>query len=242
MIIIYSGLPGSGKSYRLARQAVRILYRNKKAYEKTGVRRQLWSNLKFAETVEQEFGVTRHAKDLFEAEKISTGFITYWTDLEQLTAVRDCDVLMDEVGTYFDSRLWADLPQEVRRWAAQHRKFGIDIFGTAQDFAQIDKSFRRLTSDLLYLTKIIGSRDISSTRPPPKFIWGVTFVRRLDPTVYDELKSKFASTGLPQFMIIDRRGVEVFDTRAEVAFSKDVPLRHIDKRCLKCGLQKAVHV
>jgi len=240
MIIIYSGLPGSGKSYRLARQAVRILYRNKKMFEKTGKRRQLWSNLKFSEAVEEEFGVTRAPRDLFDLG--ATGFITYWTDLEQLTPVRDCDVLMDEVGTYFDSRLWADLPQEVRRWAAQHRKFGIDIFGTAQDFAQIDKSFRRLTSDLLYLTKIIGSRDISSTKPVPKFIWGLTFVRRLDPTVYDEQKSKFAATGLPQFMFIDRRGVEVFDTRAEIAFSKDVPLRHIDKRCNTCGFKKAVHV
>jgi len=226
MIIIYSGLPGSGKSYRLARQAARILYRNKRTFEKTGKRRLLYSNLKFGDAFEREFD----------------GFFEYYTDLENLVPLRDCDVLMDEVGTYFDSRLWADLPQEVRRWAAQHRKFGIDIFGTAQDFAQIDKSFRRLTSDLLYLTKVVGSRDISSTRPPPKVIWGITFVRRLDPTVYDELKSKFASTGLPQFMIIDRRGVDIFDTRAEVAFSKDVPLRHIDKRCLKCGFKKAVHV
>jgi len=226
MIIIYSGLPGSGKSYRLARQAASLLYRNRKMFEKTGVKRLVWSNLKFTPEFENEFA----------------GFFEYWSDLENLTPLRDCDILLDEVGTYFDSRLWAELPQEVRRWAAQHRKFGIDIFGTAQDFAQVDKSFRRLTSDLLYLTKIAGSRDISSTRPAPKFIWGISLVRTLDPTVYDELKSKFASSGIPKIMIIDRKGIEIFDTRAEVAFSKDVPLRHIDKRCLKCGFRKSVHV
>jgi len=226
MIIIYSGLPGSGKSYRLARQASFLLYRNRKIFERTGVLRLLWSNLKFSPEFESEF----------------RGFFQYWTDLENLTPLRDCDILMDEVGTYFDSRLWAELPQEVRRWTAQHRKFGIDIFGTAQDFAQIDKSFRRLTSDLLLLSKLAGSRDISSTRPAPKFIWGICLVRTLDPTVYDELKSKFASGGLPKFMIIDRRGIEIFDTRAEVAFSRDVPLRHVNKRCLVCGFSKAVHV
>jgi len=227
-IVIFSGLPGSGKSYRLARNASRLAYRNKEIYEKTGMRRLLYSNLKFSGAFEEEF----------------SGFIRYWADIEELTPLRDCDVLMDEVGTYFDSRLWAELPQEVRRWTAQHRKFGIDIFGTAQDFAQVDKSFRRVTSDLLYLTKVIGSRDISSTRPPPRLVWGIVFVRRMDPTVYDELKSKFSSSGMPQFMIIDRRGIGIFDTRAEIAFSKDVPLRHIDKRCSRpgCTFHKTVHV
>jgi len=247
MIVIFTGLPGSGKSLKLARTIVDILYRNRGIYEKSvedyeggrlkapvgklvpdvPPRRVLYTNLKLSEEVEKEF----------------EGFVQYWTDLDQLTPLRDCDVVIDEVATYFDARLWADLPQELRRWLAQHRKFGIEIYGTAQDFAQVDKSFRRLTSDLLYLTKLVGSRDISATRPDPKYIWGVSLVRTLDPTVYDELKSKFAGGGgIPRFMFITRRATEIFDTRAEIRFSKEVPLRHIDKRCNICGLRKAVHV
>lgn len=247
MIVIFTGLPGSGKSLKLARTIVDILYRNRAIFEKSTrdfekgaseaaagelfpvppQRRVLYTNLKLSFEVEQEF----------------QGFIQYWTDLDQLTPLRDCDVVIDEVATYFDARLWADLPQELRRWLAQHRKFGIEIYGTAQDFAQVDKSFRRLTSDLLYLTKLVGSRDISATRPDPKYIWGVSLVRTLDPTVYDELKSKFAgSGGIPRFMFITRAATQIFDTRAEIKFSKEVPLRHIEKRCNVCGLRKAVHV
>jgi len=244
MIVIFTGLPGSGKSYKLGKTCVEVLYRNKKRYEKDldyywnpdkaklatkePIKRVMWTNLKFGPDVEAEF----------------KGYFKYWTELKQLTPLRDVDIVIDEVGTYFDSRLWETLSLEMRRFLSQHRKFGIDIYGTAQDFAQVDKAFRRLTSDLLYLTKIAGSRDISATRPPPRFIWGVSLVRELDPTVYDEQKSKFATGGLPKFMMITRRGTEIFDTRAEVKLSSALPLKHIDKECEKegCSFRKTVHV
>jgi len=234
MIVIFSGLPGSGKSYKLGKTVVEILYRNRKQHEKNmadfeahpdkyamaglllpvpPVRRMVWTNLQLSDKVQDEFA----------------GYFTYWTELKQLTPLRDADVVIDEVGSYFDSRLWETLSLEMRRWLNQHRKFGVDIYGTAQDFAQIDKAFRRLTSDLLYLTKIAGSRDISATKPPPRYIWGVALVRHLDPTVYDEQKSKFASSGLPAFMLISRAGTEIFNTRAEVKLSSALPLKHIDK-------------
>jgi len=226
MIVIFSGLPGSGKSYKLGKTVVGLLYANRKRYEKAytawakraepdepaPVKRPLWTNLKLAPQVEEEF----------------KGYIEYWTDLRQLTPLRDCDVIIDEVATYFDARLWETLSLEMRRWLAQHRKFGIEIYGTTQDFAQVDKAFRRLTSDLVYLSKLMGSRDISATRSPPKFVWGICLVRYLDPTVYDELKSKFGATGIPKFMFITRAGVNLFDTRAEVQLSSALPLRHIE--------------
>jgi len=243
MIVIFTGLPGSGKSYKLGRTVVEILYRNAKAHRsalkdwekvgrETGIPapepRYLYTNLKLTEAVEAEF----------------PEFIRYWTDLRELTPLRDCDVVIDEVATYFDARLWETLSLEMRRWLAQHRKFGIEIYGTAQDFAQVDKAFRRLTSDLLYLTKLMGSRDISATKPPPKFIWGLCFVQTLDPTVYDELKSKFASGGLPRFMFITKAGTQLFDTRAEVRLSSALPLKHIEKVCEdpNCSFHKTVHV
>jgi len=228
MIVIFTGLPGSGKSYKLGRTAVDILYRNRKFQEKGGTKRLLWTNLALGREIEHEFA----------------GYFQYWTDLRQLTPLRDVDVLIDEVSTYFDARLWETLSLEMRRWLAQHRKFGIEIFGTSQDFAQVDKAFRRLTSDLLYLTKIVGSRDISATRPAPKFIWGLSLVRHLDPTVYDEQKSKFATSGIPNFMWISRRGTQVFDTRAEVKLSSALPLKHLQKECelAGCNFHKVVHV
>jgi len=228
MIVIFTGLPGSGKSYKLGQTAVSVLYRNRRIFERTGVRRLLYTNLQLSEGVEKEF----------------EGFILYWNDLRQLTPLRDVDVLIDEVATYFDARLWETLSLEMRRWLAQHRKFGIEIYGTAQDFAQVDKAFRRLTSDLIYLTKIIGSSDISATKPKPRFIWGVSLVRTLDPTRYDEEKSKFATDGIPKFMIITKAGTEIFDTRAEVKLSSALPLKHIQRVCElpNCGYHKVQHV
>jgi len=249
MIVIFTGLPGSGKSYKLGRTVVDILYRNQKyyrkqlaAYEKDPSRfvppgqllsvepkpRLLWTNLQLSPQVEAEF----------------PGLIKYWTELKALPPLRDCDVVIDEVSVYFDARLWETLSLEMRRWLAQHRKFGIEIYGTSQDFAQVDKAFRRLTSNLLYLSKIIGSRDISATRPDPRWVWGLVLVRELDPTVYDEQKSKFATAGLPNFMFISRAGTQIFDTRAEVKLSNALPLKHIEKECERadCSFHKVVHV
>jgi len=250
MIVIFTGLPGSGKSYKLGRLVVDVLYRNRRAFEKAEKalckehrcdakpeaahqheappRRIVMTNLKLSEEVEQEF----------------PEYIRYWTELRELTPLRDCDVVIDEVATYFDARLWETLSLEMRRWLAQHRKFGIEIYGTSQDFAQVDKAFRRLTSNLLYLSKIAGSRDISATKPPPKYIWGICLVRELDPTVYDELKSKFATTGIPKFMFITRKGTSIFDTRAEVKMSSALPLRHLERICElgHCDFHKTMHV
>jgi len=239
-MVIFTGLPGSGKSYKLGQTVLEVLYRNKKMYEQSvkswrkfgelgnpPQMRLVYTNLKLSSKIEEEF----------------SDLIVYWTELRQLTPLRDCDVVIDEVATYFDARLWETLSLEMRRWLAQHRKFGIEIYGTAQDFAQVDKAFRRLTSDLLYITKLLGSRDISATKPAPRFIWGISLVRDLDPTVYDEMKSKFAATGIPKFMWISRAGTEVFDTRAEVKLSGALPLKHIERVCELdgCDLRRNVH-
>lgn len=227
MIVVFSGLPGSGKSLRLARTCIGLLYRNKNYHQKYGRVRKLYTNLKFSDEVQEEF----------------SEYIEYWTDLRQLIKLRDVDVVIDEIATYFDATQWANMSLEVKRWLQQHRKFGIEIYGTAQDFAQCDISFRRLTSDLQYLTKLFGSRDISATKPNPKHIWGLVAVRTLDPVAYDEQKSKFASNGLPSFMWISKESVSVFDTRAEVKSSAYPPLRHIERVCERadCTIHKTIH-
>ena len=240
MIVIFSGLPGSGKSLKLADTVISILERNYKLYKRAlkkfkkngGVppkSRLVYTNLKMSDAVE------KHLKGGFK----------YWTDLRELTPLRDCDVIIDEVATYFDARLWENLSLEMRRWLSQHRKFGVEIYGTTQDFAQVDKAFRRLTSDLVHLRKIFGSRDISATKEPPKLIYGLVLIQTLDPTVYDELKSKFQAVGIfPKFMFITKSRVSVFDTRAEVMLSSALPKRHIEHVCElpNCPFHKVVHV
>jgi len=230
MIVIFTGLPGSGKSYKLGKTCIDILYRNKKEFEKREnyywttkllvekypVRRELWTNLKMSPAVEQEF----------------RGYIKYYTELKSLTPLRDCDVVIDEVGTYFDARLWETLSLEMRRWLAQHRKLGIEIYGAAQDFAQVDISFRRLTTELYYVRKLAGSNRPSKTIPSSSRIWGICTIKEMDPVGYDENTKAFNNKGMISWpFLIRQEYCEVFDTGKRVQMSDPPPFKHIMRRC-----------
>jgi len=230
---IFSGLEDSGKSYQLAITAGWLAERNSRWLKKTGVARPIVSNLKFEtwfeEYVEKELGIP----------------ILYWHNLEDLPTMKDLDLIIDEVGAYFDSRTFSDLPLEVRLWLAQASKLGVQIYGSAQDFAQVDLSFRRLTTSLVHITKIMGSPRPSKTKPPVKFIWGICSMRELDPMGYKEDEKKFTASGiLPKFFFIRKEYCKIFDTNRRVAKSKPVPYKHIERRCeLKdCAFHKLSHV
>jgi len=240
-IIIFTGLPGAGKSYKLARTAIDMLYRNKRFYERQLARyergdidtppvlRPLVSNLRFSDEVVAEF----------------PGQIFYWKDTAELISMRDVDVLWDEIAVDLDATHWANMSLELKRWLQQHRKRGVDIYGTAQDFAQIDKSMRRLCSDLVYLKKLIGSGDKSATRPEVEYVWGIIFSRSLDPVAYDESKSKQqAGVQGMSFMWLSRKLVDVFDTTQEIEAGKYPPMRHIERDCEvpNCPFHKVMHV
>lgn len=191
MKVIYSGLESSGKSLRLAQLTTDIAHRNGKWKKETNVARPIISNLLFSEDfkayVENELGIP----------------IIYWKNLTELIEYDNCDIIIDEVGTYFDSRMWSDLPLDVRRWLTQGAKRGVEIYGTAQDFAQVDLAFRRLVNHLYHITKLVGSRRPSPTKPPVKYIWGICSMRELNPREYKEDKKSFDKTNIfPSFFTI----------------------------------------
>jgi len=233
--IIYAGLEGSGKSLKLAMVTTDIAHRNFKWKEKTGIARPIHSNLKF----NQEF---------YDHVTIELGIpIHYWNNLEELIEIEQADVLIDEVGNYFDSRNWSDLSLDVRRWLTQGSKMGIELYGTSQDFSQIDKAFRRLVDrdGLTQITKIIGSPRPSNTRPPVTKIWGICVTRLLDPQGYNEDKKKFAGqVAMPGFFLIERKYCEIFDTTQKIIRSKPALMKHEDRYCEKptCGFHKIIHI
>jgi len=225
--IIYSGLESSGKSLKLAMEARRLLERNASWLKESGRVRSIASNLKFSVS--------------FLEEARSKGIpIEYWKDLDELVLLENCDVLMDEVGNYFDSRGWGELSLDVRRWLTQGAKCGVEIYGTAQDFAQVDIAFRRLVNHLYHIRKVAGSRRPSATRPPVKRIWGLCYMRQLDPVGYDEAKFKSISL-IPDFFLITKRNCEIFDTNQKIVKSKPAPFRHIVRECPVCHIEKVFH-
>jgi len=237
MISIFTGLPGAGKSLKMADTIVNVLYRNKKWYEKQrklfelgqldsereGLfpeppkMRIVFSNLKLNSEVEHEF----------------SGFIRYWKDPSELVSIRNSDVFWDEIATHLDSTQWQNMSLEIKRWLQQHRKFGIEIYGTTQDFAMIDKSMRRMTSHLTHFTKLFGSRDKSSTMPEIRYIWGLSMGKSLDPTTYEEDNKK--TSGFPTLLWITRRGIDLYDTTQEIEMGKYPPLNHIERECIHAG-------
>lgn len=228
--IIYSGLESSGKSLKLAMVVSDLVWRNQKWFEKSGQVRPIWSNMEFSE----EF--KHHCEDVNVP-------IFYWENLNDLILITNADVIIDEVGNYFDSRMWQDLSLDVRRWLTQGAKCGIEIYGSAQDFAQVDKSFRRLCNELYEIKKFIGSPRPSPTRPPVKKIWGICTMRQLDPVAYNEDKKKFAANSiLPSIFFIQRKYCEIFNTTQKIKRSQPAPLIHEERRCGHCGLLKTYHV
>jgi len=171
--------------------------------------------------------------------------ISYWKNLDELIGYDNCDIIIDEVGTYFDSRLWSDLSLDVRRWLTQGAKSGIEIYGSAQDFAQVDLAFRRLVNHLYHITKMLGSARPSATKPPVKRIWGICSMRELNPREYKEDKKSFDKTQLfPSFFFIERKYCEIFDTTQKIARSTAPPYKHIERLCEadNCGYHRTIHI
>lgn len=201
-----------------------IVWRNYKWLKKSGIVRPIYSNLRLSDEyyqyVSNELGIPIH----------------YWENIDDLIKIQNADVFIDEVGNYFDSRLWSELSLDARRWLSQGAKVGIELYGSAQDFAQVDKAFRRLVNVLQHITKVIGSRRPSPTKPPVGFIWGWCMVRELDPAGYDEDKKKFASGGtLPGFFFIRKEFCEIFDTTQLIKRSKPQLLKHVERFCETVG-------
>lgn len=211
---ITEGAPGQGKSLYTARTARRLLLRNVRWELLGNPRRKLWSNLKFSEEFEKEF----------------EGYISYWSDSSQLVKLRDCDILWDEIATELDARNWPNLSIEMKRFLSQYRKRGIDIYGNTQDFSMVDQRARLMISNVRSLTKIIGSRDISTTKPKPKFIWGLVMIRDVQNfRETDPEKKKYDV--FPSFMLITKELVSIYDTRQDIALGKPPPLRHEIRFC-----------
>lgn len=211
---IIEGKPGQGKSLYTARLARKLLQRNKKWFKKSGVLRPIYSNIKFSPDFEKE----------------AAGYIHYWSSVEEITKLRDCDILWDEIATELDGRNYANLSEELKRFLSQYRKRGVDIFANTQDFSMIDARARLMVTRIASLYKIIGSPDPSPTKPVIKFIWGVIAVNEVEDFLANEPHEKKYHP-IPSFFFIDRQDVEIYDTRQDIPISPPLPLKHIVRQC-----------
>lgn len=178
--------------------------------------REVWSNQKFSGDFEEKY----------------KGYIKYWTDTAELCKLRNVDVLWDEIATELDSRNFANLSTEMKRFLSQYRKRGIDIYANTQDFSMIDMRARLMITRVMTLKKLCGSRDISTTKPNPRFIWGL--VMRREVMNYRETDPEKKKYGIiPTFFFIEKRLVSLYDTSQDIPVGKPSPLKHLTVYCEK---------
>jgi len=208
---IVEGKPGQGKSLYTARKVKWLLSRNRAWYEKTGILRPIVSNMKFTE----------------DFEKQHTGFIQYWVNADEVCDLRDCDLIWDEIATELDSRNYANLSDELKRFLSQYRKRGVDVYANTQDFSMIDVRARLMVTRVATLVKVFGSPDPSPTKPPVKYIYGMVFVRdMLDFQAINPEKKNYRL--IPEVFFIDREDVDIYDTRQDIT-SGVLPIRKLRK-------------
>jgi len=222
---IIEGAPGQGKSLYTARIARKLIDRNHKWFEKSGIVRPVFSNIKFSEEFENHANGTMQNYPDFQ-------FLKYWDNPIDLCEVRDVDVLWDEVATELDARNFANLPDELKRFLSQYRKRGVDIYANTQDFSMVDARARLMVSRVATLTKIIGSPDPSPTKPPVKRIWGLVMIREVENfKAYDPQKKDYGL--VPSFFLIDREDVSIYDTRQDIT-PGSLPVRKLRKELQVC--------
>ncbi len=228
---VIEGSVGQGKSLYTAKIIMRLLKRNKRWYQKGNPRRVVWSNLKLSKELENEW----------------VGYLKYWADSALLVKLRDVDIVWDEIATELDARNWVNLSIEMKRFLSQYRKRGIDIYANTQDFSMIDQRARLMISRVCTLSKIVGSRDISATKPDPKHIWGLVMIRQVEN--YRETDPEKKKYGLlPSFFLIVRDLVEIYDTTQDITLGELPRLKHEVRYCEMhdiaghdCTYKKIIH-
>lgn len=127
-ITMHTGRPGTGKTYCLTKNLIRYLKQkdivlcNYKLFVNS-------ENLYYWKTVEDLKRMIRNDGEIMQK-----------AEREGKTVI----VGMDEAHVYFNSRKWKDLPEDMLRLLAQHRKLGLHIEGTVQHVNRLDVVMREL--------------------------------------------------------------------------------------------------
>lgn len=120
MILAYTGVPGSGKTAGMVRDAV----------------------MNYRQSVLKKAPLTIYTN---MCSLLIPGMV-FLNGYEDLQRINKGIVLIDEVGVYMPSRLWASVPREVLSALVQSRHNSLDLYYTAQFFEQVDKILREITS------------------------------------------------------------------------------------------------
>jgi len=165
-----------------------------------------------------------------------------WRHISELERMTECDLFIDEVGAYFDSRTFEFLPLSTRLWLAQAQKLGVHIWGGAQDWGQIDVSFRRLVGKIYEVKKVFGTRRPSKTMPAGKYRFAVSVQWRLVPNSNSDLADTKPMSIIPVPILMLPRDMARFNTNSRVLETDPPPLRKIVQVCEEDGYRRTRYI
>ena len=126
MIKCYFGVPGCGKTTTLVKVARKEIKRWKKRY-----------------------------KEIYTINFECVGCIPIKFDDLKIYKFNDSLILIDEITMDADNRAFKTFPKEIRDFFILHRHIGVDIIYATQNYENVDKKIRDLTSELWYMQKSV---------------------------------------------------------------------------------------
>jgi len=139
MIKFITGLPGSGKTYYLAKTMIEILARRGEREFK----REIFSNVKLN----------------LEKDDSRYHYLPNNDVGREMLKARDGVIFLDEGQIWFNSRYWESLDADFQYKLGQHRHERLDFVLATQNEARIDVLMRELVGEFYHCKKIIGSND-----------------------------------------------------------------------------------
>jgi len=148
---------------------------------------------------------------------------------------KNFDCFWDEMAVEIPSDKWKDTDPAIRKFFAQHRKRGIEIFGNTQDYMMLDINARRMATKVYETHKLVGTRDPSATLPPLKIIWGIIAQWQLDKKCIrvDDMDRRHIGV-LPEFISISKKLTSIYDTTEDIDKAEKTKLQHVELECDTC--------
>lgn len=104
----------------------------------------------------------------------------YIPGAEGLPLCRNGLIMLDEASTEMSSRFFHDQGRFTLAALRQSRKQGLDLWYTAQDFEDVDKSLRDVTNEVILCKRVAGSILKLTLKPKTKDVVGRSMIS-LDP-------------------------------------------------------------
>lgn len=231
---VWIGFESSGKSLMMFRRMVQIIDRNSRYINKYNTKPR---------AVATNSAITTSLAMYAKSKGVE---LIYVQDIDDIVKLRGCDLFLDELSIYFDARKFADLPLYVRRWSSQASKLGVHIYGTTQNWQQVDIAFRRLTDNVTWCSKFAGSKRPHPTFPSSKKPWAwfclTEYTNYIDKSTGETVLKPKGILFKYTYTKLNKNDVRFFETGAEIEEGSPPPLRKVVRTCPEDGFQQVRYI